>query len=435
MAQEDPFAGADSGATVILPRPGGRPVRPAGEAPPPHAEPTAETGGETGGTSGLNLLVAAANPLLNLVPQLRSSLQHPDPAGLRERLANQIRAFETRSRSLGIAQEKIIAARYILCTFLDETAASTPWGGSGLWARNSLLVTFHNEAWGGEKFFQLMNKLAESPAQNRDLLELMYACLSLGFEGRYRVIEGGKAQLDNLRERLALMLRQQAGEYERALSPRWQGVPTKKHPVLGLMPLWVFCAVAGVVLLLLFLTLSYRLNQASDPVFTQILALRAPPVQAPPTAPVKPRLAGLLAPEIAAGLLEVRDEADRSTIILRGSNMFALGSASLSDQYRALMGRVGEALAKVPGAITVTGHTDNVPSRSAQFPSNWHLSRARADSVSAMLALSLGSPARLSAEGRADADPVAPNDTPDNRARNRRVEVTVFDAGAGAALR
>lgn len=432
MSQEDPFNTVDPGATIIMPRPGGRPARPVTEMPPPsHGEPLAEAAM----TSGLNPLVAAANPLLNLVPQLRSSLQHPDPAGLREQLANQIRVFETRSRSLGIAQEKVIAARYVLCTFLDETAASTPWGGSGLWAKNSLLVTFHNEAWGGEKFFQLMNKLAESPAQNRDLLELMYACLSLGFEGRYRVIEGGKAQLDGLRERLASLLRQQAGEYERALSPRWQGVATKAHPILGLMPLWVFGAVAGVLLLLLFLTLSYRLNQASDPVFTQILALRAPVVQAPPPAPAKPRLAGLLAPEIAAGLVEVRDEADRSTVILRGSNMFALGSASLSDQYRGVIGRVGEALAKVPGAVVVTGHTDNIPSRSAQFPSNWHLSRARADSVSAMLAQSLGSTARLSAEGRADADPVAPNDTPENRARNRRVEVTVFDAGAGAALR
>lgn len=431
MAQEDPFASFDPSATIIMPRPGGRPARPAAEATVQHGEPISEAAV----ASGLNLLVAAANPLVNLVPQLRSTLQHPDPAGLREQLANQVRTFETRARALGIAQETIIAARYVLCTFLDETAASTPWGGSGLWSKNSLLVTFHNEAWGGEKFFLLMNKLAENPSKNRDLLELMYACLSLGFEGRYRIIEGGKVQLDSLRERLALLLRQQTGEYERALSPRWQGVPTKRHPVLGLMPLWVFSALAGVLLLLLFLTLSYRLNQASDPVFTQILALRAPPIQVPAPAPVKPRLAGLLAPEIAAGLLEVHDEADRSTVILRGSNMFALGSANLSEQYRGLIVRIGEALAQIPGAVVVTGHTDNIPSRTVQYPSNWHLSRARADSVLLMLANSMGSPGRLSAEGRGDADPVAPNDTQENRARNRRVEVTVFDAGAGAALR
>ena len=81
------------------------------------------------------------------------------------------------------AIESIIAARYILCTFLDETAASTPWGSGGVWATDTLLVRFHNETWGGEKVFLLLSKLAEDPRRNRDLLQLIYACLALGFEG------------------------------------------------------------------------------------------------------------------------------------------------------------------------------------------------------------------------------------------------------------
>lgn len=428
MSQDDPFAAFDPGATIVLPRPGGRPAKAAAEAPATWTDLPVEPAP----SSGINPLVATANALLNLVPQLRATPQHPDPAGLRDSLGNQLRSFETRARSLGIAQEKIIAARYILCTFLDETAASTPWGGSGLWARNSLLVTFHNESWGGEKFFQLINKLAENPAQNRDLLELMYVCLSLGFEGRYRVIEGGRAQLDELRERLAQMIQNQAGAYEPALSPRWQGVASKSHPVLRLLPLWVFGAAAGVLLLGLFLFYSYRLNQASDPLFSQVVALRAQAAPAPPPiALAKPRLAHLLAAEIAGGLLEVRDEADRSVVILRGNNLFAPGSAQLTAQYQTLIPRISEALAKLPGNVVITGHTDNVPTRSLQFPSNWHLSRARADSVLALLAARLGG--RLSAEGRADAEPVVANDSAENRARNRRVEITLY--AAGAALR
>ena len=54
--------------------------------------------------------------------------------------------------------------------------------GSGAWARLSLLVMFHNETWGGEKVFQLLARLAEDPAGNRDLLELMHVVLALGFE-------------------------------------------------------------------------------------------------------------------------------------------------------------------------------------------------------------------------------------------------------------
>ena len=431
MSQDDPFSALDSDKTLILPRPGGRPVKRVADAPaaagPTGYEADVAESHETA-ISGLNPLIAAANPLLNLVPQLRGSLQHSDPAGLREHLANRIRAFESRAKAAGVSPEKVVAGRYVLCTFLDETASSTPWGGSGMWAKHSLLVTFHNETWGGEKFFQLMGKLAENPAQNRDLLELMYVCLSLGFEGRYRVVEGGKAQLDGLRERLLQILRQQMGDYERALSPRWQGATVKSHPMLGFMPLWVFGAVLGVFLLGLFLVFSYRLNQKSDPVFSEIIALRAKLASPAPSAPTKPRLAKLLESEVAAGLMEVRDEQDRSVVTLSGSNMFAAGSDELSDQYRSLILLVGQALDTLPGAIVVTGHTDNVPTRTIRFPSNWHLSRARAESVMALLAGKLKRSDRLSAEGHAEAEPLAPNDTPANRARNRRVEITLFAA-------
>jgi type VI secretion system protein ImpK len=81
----------------------------------------------------------------------------------------------------------------------------------------------------------------------------------------------------------------------------------------------------------------------------------------------------------------------------------------------------------VPGQVLITGHTDSVPIRSARFPSNWHLSQERAKSVLQLLGDTVA-PARLSAEGRADSEPVAPNDTKENKARNRRVEITLYPA-------
>ena len=126
-----------------------------------------------------------------------------------------------------------MAGRYVLCTFLDESASSTPWGGSGAWGQQSLLVTFHNEAFGGEKVFQLMGKLAENVAANRNLLELMYAALALGFEGRYRVLDNGRSQLESVRDRLAQMLRQVTPSVDKALSPHWEGV---RAPVQRLRP-------------------------------------------------------------------------------------------------------------------------------------------------------------------------------------------------------
>ena len=62
-------------------------------------------------------------------------------------------------------------------------------------------MTFHNETWGGEKFFQLLAKLAQNPQQHGWLLELMYYCLALGFEGRFRIVDNGRTQLETLKQR------------------------------------------------------------------------------------------------------------------------------------------------------------------------------------------------------------------------------------------
>jgi type VI secretion system protein ImpK len=69
---------------------------------------------------------------------------------------------------------------------------------------------------------------------------------------------------------------------------------------------------------------------------------------------------------------------------------------------------------------------------SARFPSNWHLSQARAEAVRDMLAARAGTPGRFSAEGRGDAEPIVPNDTSANRAKNRRVDITVLAPGAAS---
>ena len=92
------------------------------------------------------------------------------------------------------------------------------------------------------------------------------------------------------------------------------------------------------------------------------------------------------------------------------------------------MGRIGQAVARVDGSVLVRGHTDNRPIRSARFPSNWHLSQARADAVAAALAPQLGARAQVKTEGSADSEPLMSNDTPDGRAQNRRVEIIVFPA-------
>jgi len=384
---------------------------------------------------GLNPLVALANPLLLLVPQLRATRQVADPGALRTSLAQGIRDFAARAAARGIAPERVMAARYVLCTMIDEAAADTPWGGSGVWARHSLLAMFHNETEGGEKVFQLMARLAEKPAENRDLLELIYAAITLGFEGRYRVIANGRAQLDAVRDRLAQIVRKERGDHPQALAEHWQGHPVRRSKPMGWLPLAATACVAALLMGGTYLVLRSSLASRSDPVFGAIQGLRLTPPVTPTLQPApKPRLAQYLQPDIKANLVRVSDEVDRSVVTIRGDGLFATGSATLVPEREALMVRIAEALALVPGNVLVTGHTDNQPiARSARFPSNWHLSEERAKNVRDLLVANKVAPERIRAEGRADAEPVVLNDTATNRALNRRVEVTLFVARSADA--
>jgi type VI secretion system protein ImpK len=440
----DPFAAFGSDRTVIKPS-AGRTPRPAADAANAAAAPP--VGAAAPGrdaplsldalmTASLNPLVAAAAPLLAAAPRIRATARHPNPAGLKEALAEGLRKFEAQARAQGLPNEQVIAARYILCTFLDESAASTPWGSSGTWSAQSLLVQFHNETWGGEKVFQLMSKLAENVEPNRNLLELLYVVLSFGFEGRYRVIDNGRAQLDGVRQRLVQLLRQGRASYDKALSPRWQGVEQRVARLRDGLPIWVIASVSALGLALIFIGLRFKLGDQAEPTFKALQALdaKAATIAAapPPPKPVaeRPRLATFLKPEIAAGLVQVQDYADRSVVTIKGDGFFQPGSADIASSVHPLLVRIAQALHDTPGAVLITGHTDNQPIRTVRYPSNWHLSQARADAVKAELGGTVKAE-RMRAEGRGDAESVADNSTPQGRAKNRRVEITLFVPTAG----
>lgn len=442
----DPFAAFESDRTVIKPSAGRGPRTAASVAGGVAGPSAARAPGLEGHApelpalpahASLNPLVQAAAPLLSAAPRLRAMVRHPNPAALRVSLVDSVQRFEASARALGLPNEQVVAARYVLCTLLDESASSTPWGGSGAWSEQSLLVHFHNEAWGGEKVFQLLARLAENPQQHRNLLELIYAALSLGFEGRYKVLDQGKAQLDSIRERLAGKLRDLAGPVDRALSVQWQGVAAAPTRLSDGIPLWVMAAALAIVLLVLFLVLRLTLNAQTDHTFTSLQSLK-PPVAAalqaamPPPAALAPRLAALLKSDVDAGALEVKDLADRSIVTLRGDGLFDPGSADVASRAQPVFQRIGAALQQLPGPVVIAGHTDHQPIRSLRFPSNWHLSKERAASVRVLLGQTLPLQ-RLTAEGRADTEPTADNSTAEGRAKNRRVEVTLLVAAPGPA--
>ncbi len=445
---DDPFADLpDSDRTVIRPRPGGRspaagrPSAVGGAAATPST--AAPRGlGDTLPLVGINPLVKAASPLLAAVVRLRGRLQHPDPDGLRRSIAQAVREFEQRSLATGLDTKSLRAARYALCATIDDLVLSTPWGSHSAWTAQSLTSLFHNEVSGGERFFDILETMEKELGRHGDVVELMYLCISLGFEGRYRILPRGAATLAEFRDNLFRTLRQRKAEYERELSPHWRGVGTGYDPLRRRIPLWIIGVATLALAALIYLLFNLLLAASSDATFARLGGLpptgpvvitrpaaRPPPPPPPPVVVVTggvTRLRTFLAAEIKEGLVEVFEDAQTITVRIANRNMFGSGEATLNSGYGPLLDRIGTALQDEPGKVLVVGHTDNQPIRTARFPSNWQLSTARAETVARMIAAKLSDPSRVKAEGHADNEPIAPNTTPEGRQRNRRTDIVLI---------
>jgi len=190
-------------------------------------------------TPGLNPLVNCASHLLLEMVYLRTpGAESLDPQGgerragekgledLRRRLVAEIRGFENIALGCEIDHAQVLAAKYVLCSALDESVSTSPLGAGGDWSTQALLSTFHNETWGGEKFFQTTERCMQQPARNLYLLELIYLLLSLGFEGRYKLQSRGPIELELLRERIYRQVRMLRGEPDQDLCKK---VPEGKY--------------------------------------------------------------------------------------------------------------------------------------------------------------------------------------------------------------
>lgn len=131
--------------------------------------------------------------------------------------------------------------------------------------------------------------------------------------------------------------------------------------------------------------------------------------------------------EITEGLIDVEAESNRIVIRIREKGSFPSGDAKLNKAFVPIVSKIHDVLVKTDGRIAVAGHTDNIPINTPRYRSNWELSTSRAASVVHEL-LNAGqmSTARFVLEGYADTQPLTTNDTAENRARNRRVEIIIL---------
>jgi chemotaxis protein MotB len=136
----------------------------------------------------------------------------------------------------------------------------------------------------------------------------------------------------------------------------------------------------------------------------------------------------VLAPLVKDGRVRITQSSRGITVEINASVLFAPGQAMLAEDSSHTLRAIARVVKDYEHEIQVEGHTDNVPIRTANFPSNWELSTARASSVVRLFIDSGVGAQRLTALGYGENRPVESNDTPAGRARNRRVTVTVLSA-------
>jgi chemotaxis protein MotB len=144
---------------------------------------------------------------------------------------------------------------------------------------------------------------------------------------------------------------------------------------------------------------------------------------------VRHELARVLADAIAAGRLELIEDSRGLVVSLPERATFAPASTEMTPTALALVGRVARAVKPFDRPLRIEGHTDDVPISTREFRSNWELSTARAATVIRFLVEGVDfDPRRLSAAGYGEFRPRVANDSPENRARNRRVDIVILEA-------
>lgn len=382
--------------------------------------------------SDVNVIVSAATPLLTLGINARSMSHHPDPKALYQQIAEDLKAIDLQLKNQGLPKESIITARYIICAYIDEMVMSTPWGGQSLWATRNLLMTFHKNNQGGTQFFDIINLLTQSPAMNLDLIELCYMILQLGFQGRYRISDTGSIELSGIQDNLYRIISTHRPAAPKQLSNHWRGaVNEEKTSLSGNKRLLIAVGTSLLIAVLSYTGFVITLGQQSDPVAIKTASVSSnlqPIVRN--NRPIKRTthlsyIRNQLKHDINQQNLSVEDISGGVRIIVFGSDLFKPSSAQLTQQKEITIANIIATLKNTPGFIQVTGHTDDIPIRTLQFPSNWELSSKRANSIVKMIQTHL--PEReIVGEGVADSSPIVPNDSNENRAINRRIEINLY---------
>lgn len=227
----------------------------------------------------INPLIVACDPILTLIATLKTIEYPTDRNSFLENLAHEIRAFEHRALHTNYPKNIITAARYALCCLLDETVALTSeWGKNNGWLHDNLLAMFHNENYGGEHFFTIIDNALKNIPQNLHLIELLYLCLSFGFAGKHRNTQSGESELASVTNNLYQAICQHHRTnvnglfiYDPETQNHPQSQPNYHTPQITAPKLFgIATALALIISSMIYFGIHLKLHNISQPLYQQI---------------------------------------------------------------------------------------------------------------------------------------------------------------------
>ena len=196
-----------------------------------------------------------ASESLLLILQLRSTNDYGNSSELKSQINLLFNRFEDNARRNGIDNEKIRYAKFALVAFLDETIISSEWREKDDWLSEPLQIRMFDTFNAGEEFYTYMGNLRQKTSLNKDVLEIYYLCLSLGFKGKYQI--QSPENLRRIIDDLNLELHPEAYNSVDTLSPDGKPRQSIIQKVESKIPLWVYPVAAIMILIVLYVVLKF----------------------------------------------------------------------------------------------------------------------------------------------------------------------------------
>ncbi|WP_455291921.1 type IVB secretion system protein IcmH/DotU [Vibrio parahaemolyticus] len=219
---------------------------------------------------GLNLFSDVSSGLMGLALRLKGLASCSNVEAIYEQVRDEIRNIDVELNEANVEPALSLAYRYVLCAFLDEAVLATPWGPDSVWGAQSMLAHFHNETWGGEKVFSILERLQTDPHRYASLLVFIYQCLMLGFEGKYGVMKDGMAMREKVIQQLKMVIDSTGGASQSTAILRHEQVATQHSVITRQWSVWSVIAGFAVLWGVIFALYHSSLVQQSADVLVEL---------------------------------------------------------------------------------------------------------------------------------------------------------------------